>query len=79
MEATISKNIFVDAYSETLGINKATSLFEEAAQAANLPLVQNYTLEEAQLILRKLQDKGGLVKIVAMNIHSRILLKGIFA
>ena len=78
MTSEVSRSIFLDAYSETLGRAKAESLFSEVTTAAKLNNVEIYTFEEAQLILDKLQDKGGLIRIVSMNIQSRLLLRGIF-
>jgi ribosomal protein S24E len=63
--ATISKTEIIRKLSETLGVDKAGALVEEAASAVGLAGKTDYNQEEILKLLEHLKQQGGIIKIIA--------------
>ncbi len=72
----IHKSELIDPLKEALGKEKSESLFREAIVALNLPLLDFYSPEECLTIIEQFKRQGGLIKILAMNLSVRMVLKG---
>lgn len=73
----ITKKDFIDPFKQTLGAEIAQSLFEEALTENGLAVTDIYSIEEANKIIETLKTKGGLVKIIAVTMSTRIILQGV--
>jgi len=62
---TISKTDIINKLSESIGIEKATSLVNEAASSSGLTGKNDYNQDEALKLLEVLKQQGGIIKIIA--------------
>jgi len=74
----IPKNVLVDAYQETLGMEKAASLLDESTAELGMQPAASYSVADTKRIIEHLKQKGGLVKIIASTIATRLILSGKF-
>gem|GEM_PF-6878225 len=65
MATTISKTDIINKLSESIGIEKATSLVNEAASSSGLTGKNDYNQDEALKLLEVLKQQGGIIKIIA--------------
>lgn len=73
----ITKQDFIDPFKQTLGAETAQSLFKEALAENGLTVADTYSADEADQIIEYLKTKGGLVKIVAVSISTRLILRDV--
>lgn len=73
---SIPKSIFYEAYTETLGMEKAQSLLDESLRTLGLNATNGYSVADTKRIIKHLKDMGGLIKIVAATIATRLILSG---
>ena len=72
----IERSVFIEPFTETMGVKKANELFCEAVAEVGLPEAQTYTPEEARAILAQLETKGLLAQIGARLISARLIVQG---
>ncbi|MBN1594313.1 hypothetical protein JW933_00155 [candidate division FCPU426 bacterium] len=61
----MTKSEMINKFSETVGMEKATDLFEETCHTAGLENRQEFNKSEALKILDMLRQKGGMIGIIA--------------
>lgn len=71
----LSRNKLVTPLGETFGSEVAEKMVDDAATAAGLPLLAAYPEHEFLKIVAELKKSGGLVKIMATTIETRLILK----
>jgi hypothetical protein len=75
--ANITKKDFIEPLKHNLGMERSQSLFIEVVAEINLPEKEVYSAAEGKQIIEQLKAKGGLIRILAMNLAARLVLKGI--
>ena len=75
---TIPKSAFLEPYIQTIGLERANSLFKEVIREIELTDSESYDLGQAKLILEQLKSKGSIIKITATTITTRLILDGLF-
>ena len=75
VETSIPIQELIDAYTQSLGIEGAQKLIQDAIKEAGLPTKSAFSKEEAIKICEVLKTKKGFVGIIALALASRIHLK----
>ncbi len=73
----IHRSEFINPCKQSMGIEKANSLFQDLITELGLPSVNEYTPEQAKRILDHMKTKGGLTRILALNLTTRMVMSGL--
>ena len=74
-DALITREEFVKAYTQGIGIDGAQKLISETIRSIGLTEKQDYTKDEAIRICEALKQKDGFIKILACSLLARIYIK----
>jgi len=73
----LPREVFIGPFAQTLGLEKAESLFIETLSALSIPEAECYSSEDCQRILEHFDDQGGLMSIIVSTIKTRLVLDGL--
>lgn len=71
---SLSRHKLIHSLSESFGIEKAEDMVNEAIAGAGFSAREEYSESELREVLKQLKAQGGLVKIIAMSVETRLIL-----
>lgn len=66
---------FIDSFKDSLGLDGAKELLQQALLDAGLPYQRDYSKEEALKLCQELKKKAGFIGIVGGILASRIIIR----
>lgn len=75
----IPREKLIEPLQQSLGIERAQSLLEEACQEVGVAKETAYSQKETKKILEVLGQKNDLLKIISLTVRSNLILKRILS